>query len=515
MSDIVIGFGGTGAKIVQAFLMMGASSALKLHRPVKVLLIDQDKSNGNTVRTIETLETYQKVAALTVRSGNGMPGPLGTAFEAYSGIVWQPLSRLNQALGPYFEYDPNSPTRDLNSQLMEILYDRPQISAPLDEGFLGNPNMGAPVFAETIDFSEQPWKRLDEDMGKGQSEGGTRIVLCGSVFGGTGASGIPNVAKILRQRLQDHHASQSQAKIILNLAMPYFSIRQVEGAAVQATGKDFLPNAKAALQYYDEQKYLDFCDAMYILGEADMAPIEVSKLGGRLQRNCAHPLELFAACNIYDALSTRDAAKLASKIILTNRAEQFKYTWGDLPVEDSNTDFIRARMGAFARCCFAFLCYREGLTNYSQSGAAGMNEWMRYYFPKQQDIHSSDIEAMTTLATLYLEWAGELQLTAHSMPNGYTAEWFDAQPLVHGEASKLDVHLNPITPKSAPNLQRVLLPVRSDERLSERELHSLLLNAHKGRDVPTGLGGFLNTLYASCGNSLKGFNVSNAARGGR
>jgi hypothetical protein len=401
----------------------------------------------------------------------------------------------------------------MNSRLMEILYDKKRIEEPLDKGFLGNPNMGAPVFADTIDFSKEPWKQLDEDIGKGQGEGGARIVLCGSVFGGTGAAGIPNVAKILRQRVKAAHANPSKAKIILNLAMPYFSIRQVSGAAVQASGKNFLPNAKAALQYYSDQEYFDFCDAIYLLGEQHMAPIEVAYLGDLQQRNCAHPLELFAACNIRHALIS-DPADLDRKLFLVNRGEQNVYRWEDLPAGSAQTDFIRARMGAFARFCFAFMVLREAMMLYSTGRAAGMLQpIIKLYFPTAQHINEGQIDAAKNFATFFLEWAGEMSLTAQSISSECKAEWFLAQPLVDGDPRQLTVKLTEIGPKNEPDLYRILLPNnRKDERFKLSE--ELIAATKKGNEL-RGIGAFINTLYAVCGGSLKGFGAAKAAGGGR
>lgn len=514
MSDIVIGFGGTGAKMVQAFLMMGAAGALQLEKPVKILLVDQDKTNGNTLRTVEILERYLEVKRLMT---GGSPQPLTATFETYPTTVWQPLTQLNEQLGKYFEYDAQSQDRDASSRLLETLYGREQIRASLDHGFLGNPNIGAPVFAEAIKFDRTPWNRLGEDIAKGLSEGGSRIVLCGSVFGGTGAAGIPNVAKLLRQRHRpqgaaDHaRTDETQPKIILNIAMPYFSIRQVEGAAVQASGKDFLPNSKAALQYYHDQKYLDFCDALFVLGENDMAPLEKAFLGDREQLNPAHPVEMFAACNIAHALSRRAGADLEGKLILTAREQLRLYRWQDLPLP--NSDFIRAHMGAFARFCFALLCYRQAFDNYRASNKTSL-EWLHTFFPEGKHIDVDALNHLNRLAALFLEWAGQMERTAESMPGGYKADWFNWEPIVHGEPSRLETVLKPLGPDSIGNLPNLLLPLQKDERLNERDL-LYALNQNAKQSSSKGFGGLINTLYATCGRTLKGFEpAAAAARGG-
>lgn len=504
MSLIVIGFGGTGAKIVQSFLMMGASGALRLPRQVKVLLVDQDRGNGNTLRTVETLETYRVVKQILTDNDDPVR-PFSVDFQVYSDLVWQPLRRTKETLGGRFGYDPITHDRDLNSRLLELLYSEKQINEPLDKGFLGNPNIGAPVFADTINFDEQPWKDLDQDMGAGLNTGGTRIVLCGSVFGGTGAAGIPNTAKLLRHRLREKHndPDHEKAKIVLNLAMPYFTIREVDGAAVQADGKNFLPNCKAALQYYHDQKYLEFCDALYVLGEADMAPIEASFLGDREQKNAAHPLELFAACNIFDALVSDD---LDSKFILCRRARKEEYKWTDIPLRDSlvdQRDFVRARMGAFARLSYALLCAKPGLLNFQRNGAVGDNGWITDYFHSNHDLDVGQFAKIEKFCRMYLEWAGEMQLSAASMSSKhstYRAEWFDHQQIVEGDPRKLNVRLKDISDLNG--LAKLVLPQVRQESCSYRDLHTYL---NKLKSTKTGFSGLINGFYHGCGQNLNGF----------
>jgi len=510
MSLIVIGFGGTGAKMVQALLMMGAAGALRLPRPVKILLVDQDRGNGNTLRTVETLETYRAVRQILTDNDDPIR-PYNVDFDVYSDLVWQPLKRANECLGARFGYDGISHERDMSSRLLELLYSPAQINEPLNKGFLGNPNIGAPVFADTIDFEDQPWKDLDQDIATGLNTGGTRIVLCGSVFGGTGAAGIPNTAKILRHRLREHHndPDHERAKIILNLAMPYFTIREVDGATLQAAGQNFLPNCKAALQYYHEQKYLDFCDALYVLGEADMAPIDLSFAGDREQKNSAHPIELFAACNIFDALVSED---LDSKFILCRRARKEEYSWRDIPLRAplDLRDFVRARMGAFARFSFALLCVKPGLINFQQQGVLGDNGWLTDYFQNNRDLDLSKLAKIEKLSRMFLEWAGEMQLTAASMAdkhNVYRAEWFDHQQIVDGDPRRLNVHLKEISDQNG--LEKLVLPRTREEFYSYRNLHSYLT---KLKNTKTGFSGLVNGFYQGCGQSLVGFSGGIARR---
>jgi len=56
--NIIIGIGGTGAKVVEA--IAHCLSAGLGPDAAQIGFVDQDKSNGNVARAIETVETIQK-----------------------------------------------------------------------------------------------------------------------------------------------------------------------------------------------------------------------------------------------------------------------------------------------------------------------------------------------------------------------------------------------------------------------------------------------------------------------
>ena len=94
--------------------------------------------------------------------------------------------------------------------LYKALYTKKERTTLLNEGFRGHPSIGAAVIAKKINLSDgnytiegEVWSwlknRVNEDVKTGLT---ARIFLVGSIFGGTGAAGLPTVAKLLRHTFE-------------------------------------------------------------------------------------------------------------------------------------------------------------------------------------------------------------------------------------------------------------------------------------------------------------------------
>lgn len=88
-------------------------------------------------------------------------------------------------------------------QLYEVLYSQRERKTPLDVGFRGHPSIGAAVLTRTIPTCAL-WTNLTAkikvEIGAGKT---VKICIAGSIFGGTGAAGIPTIARLLRNAFQN------------------------------------------------------------------------------------------------------------------------------------------------------------------------------------------------------------------------------------------------------------------------------------------------------------------------
>ena len=107
MSLIVIGFGGTGAKIVQSFIMMAGAGALKISRQVKILLVDQDRGNGNTTSADEAFKAYRDLRAMLHQGGDSVR-PFSVDLQPCFDGIWQPLTNDRATLRSTFDSRPPS-----------------------------------------------------------------------------------------------------------------------------------------------------------------------------------------------------------------------------------------------------------------------------------------------------------------------------------------------------------------------------------------------------------------------
>ena len=79
---------------------------------------------------------------------------------------------------------------------------------------------------------------------------GTALIhLFGSVFGGTGASGVPTLGQLLKNWLKSQ--SLSSVQVQASLLLPYFDFEGVadDDTGVHAESRNFQLNTDAALQY--------------------------------------------------------------------------------------------------------------------------------------------------------------------------------------------------------------------------------------------------------------------------
>ncbi|SAY38938.1 tubulin-like doman-containing protein, partial [Candidatus Synechococcus spongiarum] len=154
------------------------------------------------------------------------------------------------------------------------------------------------------------------------------IHMFGSVFGGTGASGVPTVGRLLRNWLKDEEIKS--VRLNASLLLPYFDFK---GHASKNTGlhseaSNFQLNTGAALQYLSHNGAQDF-DRVYLLGSNAKVAYNFS-IGGISQNNGAHLVELLAALGLRDSIGkTKQVQDVAAYTL--SRNDKASVNWSDLP----------------------------------------------------------------------------------------------------------------------------------------------------------------------------------------
>jgi len=297
MSNYFIGIGGTGAKCGQSLIHLAAAGLLPADT-LHTLFIDVDENNGSLQKqTLRVLDNYIKCHGLD--RGN-VCDIFKTPIKKAVPLIWSPLNTTdNPDMQTLFRYDTMRKKGDqqIGADLLDILYSNKEKTTSLKLGFRGHPSIGAAVLANEIDLQKPPWDTL---IGNIETETGggnqVKIFICGSIFGGMGASGLPTIARIIRERFK----TKTNVFISAGLILPYFTFDDTQldndkPNELHAYSSLFIPNAKVALGYYHTRKFSDTFNTIYVIGDEPRYKARRASLGGTDQENDPHFVELYAA----------------------------------------------------------------------------------------------------------------------------------------------------------------------------------------------------------------------------
>ncbi len=295
MSDnlVIIGIGGTGAKIVEAVVHLAATgNSAKNIYPV---LIDQDLHNGNIQRTREAIKRYKLIQ------------------DSLEGIdsKWVFQSNLNKIDDKLLPLVPEEPNNSFNAaigypgmssieqKVVQSLFSSSQRNEILDKGYKKRANMGSAIFHSLLQKEErkkesEPGLKMIASSLKSVSN--PNIVIAGSLFGGTGASGITNIGKYF-------HSKIPGANVIGLMMLPYFTVsdeyKDNDPDAGLIRSDSDMQLVKVALDIYGKEMEASFHNIMLIGSQTDNIQNEdatiISESGGENQLNPAHVFEMIAA----------------------------------------------------------------------------------------------------------------------------------------------------------------------------------------------------------------------------
>lgn len=296
----IILLGGTGAKCGEILLHMCANGYFK-YSNLKILYIDSDTSNGNANKFLSLFETYKKCREQYLIKGS----PITCFFYPEINLLTE------NPVGRFIRFsDMLNVSNDLASTegaraLMEALYSKEEMDMEISNGFFAHPNVGAAIFAANMETI------MDEFLLGVQTEfqenKKVKIFLLGSIFGGTGASSLPTIAKYLKKTLfgdSDNKNIQEQLKIGGCMVLPYFlfsrndNTKNNQGKEPIIEANKFALKTRSALEYYkymDEDEGRKTFDELFILGH-DAADVRgYYAASGDKQRNLPHIVEFYAA----------------------------------------------------------------------------------------------------------------------------------------------------------------------------------------------------------------------------
>ncbi|MGJ8563098.1 MAG: tubulin-like doman-containing protein [Alphaproteobacteria bacterium] len=442
-NNLIIGLGGTGAKIVESFIHLCAAGIGP--KEASVAFVDQDQANGNTARAMKTLRLYTEARAALRGSDNANALPLETTFlrttltphqsqskdeelstdeTALQGSLWVPHGQ-SQTLGSVVDYQN---LRDSHADLAHVFFadTKEELRMELDAGYQGRPHIGSAALLAEMNKGDVSWKAaLDELVDRGNN-GPVRIFLCGSAFGGTGAATLPTLAREIRARAENIQDVAISAVLML----PYFDFR-APGANQDknvAQSPYLRQQTRAALNYY--KNLLDsegIFKRIYMMGWDPLFPLGYHEKGQQGQINPPLVPEFYAGLAASEALTDDVTNAKENSVVAIGRSDRDAVKWSDLPgvVAGENVQENFAKLLRFA-AMWKFSC-GPGIRRDRERMRIKADAWYKQHFDrsfkKDKEAHKA-LSPVDEYTTIFLEFAALMaRFSQPSGADGYFKLW--------------------------------------------------------------------------------------------
>lgn len=430
MGYYVIAVGGTGNKILEAIVYGAAAGAFYtpdkngVHVPlptVRALAVDVDAACGNTTRAKQAGEYYERIRAA-----------FPPAFPRRGFWTELDLQRWNMNLSKRASsVDSMVKNHKIEQLLASTLFAPTESSLEYAEGFRGHPDLGVLFFADvlkTIDeaLPQDEMARLLSQM-RGELEMGQRVkvMLVGSIFGGTGASGIPAISRFLRE----HFAAYRQLfELGAVLMLPYYKVpasTRDETMEIVVKSADFLDKARTALQYYGMEGMIGdgtagdrgVYDAIYLLGlqQEDFVSTKVYSTGSQSQENDAHMLEWLAMRCVSHFFRTSLRGEGSTNMnCYYYQLHSRRFSWDSF---DTEADEYRLGFGgllkaaaAFFSECYPFIgaCVKENRNGMAVNYYAAFFSGVRRFGAAERAQLEKMLDSLSRLLAFYTNWMIQL-----------------------------------------------------------------------------------------------------------
>lgn len=416
MGYYFISIGGSGAKVMESLAHLCAAGILpnkEKQEKLYVMAVDPDIGNGNLKRSsaaLNSLEIFQDFAV-----GTNTP-LLKTEVELAKPFIWSPTEQ-DKKLDDIMSYQAYKGT-PLGS-LYEALYTKDERNTFLNEGFRGRPSIGAAVMAKKAalfstegweDNADAPWDKfarlVKRDVKSGQV---ARIFLAGSVFGGTGAAGMPTIARLLHREFESY-CEKGDVIIGGALVLPYFSFTPTQTEnQIFASSENFLTNTKAALKYYSVKDKV--YNTMYFIGDDVLSPVKDFSVGAASQNNDAHIVDLYGALAAVDFFQA-DPADMKKCSFITHSVEDcFKWTdFPDVHMADGQDIRIKDRFGQFVRFIFSYIHFIKPVLSTLASGQDKAYKYPWYVdYLDGVDVDTNEVKNFETYAESFVRWLDQME----------------------------------------------------------------------------------------------------------
>lgn len=430
MKPYIIFLGGTGARCMEALantLLAGcAPTGSGTVEAIQVLSADSDDANRNLTDARNSVRNYQKfneqfcseVKADELSSLAGVKMPMLTWHTKPETMAGKEIFTLATLSGDGL----NSDEAKLLADALYTQKEQEDIK-PDQFGYEAHPNIGAAILQAcmitTVHGSPyyQFFQRLCNDLNAAQTD--VRLLIVGSLFGGTGAASFPTLVADVERILATHGAQvyRNNLKIGSVMIAPYFHISKDLEAKykVQVDSADFDAATKQALHYYADH-YANKFDAVYLLGSSPKHTVKQLPAGGAEQKNQPMILEMDVAqaCLHYFSMDGAELSKqnhlFYTYIGVNDDNSKLFHGWNELGLGGKSVAPL-ARMIYFSLVVHLHMIPK--FEEWKRSGGPG------YFLKYAKKYISTDMGAAALLqleeeTRRYLEWVQEI-ITSQNM----------------------------------------------------------------------------------------------------
>lgn len=293
---------------------------------------------------------------------------------------------------------------------MDCFYTEEEKSQNLQHGFYAHPNIGCVFFS---DFKNKEFdsclSQIERELDGGQK---VSVALVGSIFGGTGAAGIPTIFKILKEKFCGNN-NWGNLCISGIFFVPYFKVCDTDQEKNITIRSDrFYFNTYEALSYYNATNP-DGLKSIYIVGQQSLDFVNNQYAdGGAAQDNKPHMVELYAALAIDKFFSHPEQSGVFGSI------RTKKLGWNGFPRVDRDNptqmtymaDFARAQAVFVAEICGFIETDGEKLDNWCKKRGIMVPQWyVKYGMKNQEQIKQA--EQIKSYGVAFLDWLYKVNCT--------------------------------------------------------------------------------------------------------
>ena len=311
----ILGIGGTGMRCIESVIHlcgMGMFDETDIH----LLALDTDKDNGNFARLKAVKEAYLKSKGTDPSQRTALKDTFFSANIHY--YEFSPNYEKKSDFKTVFNYSDAAFNNPEETAIADLVLTQNVENFNLRHGYRAQTHLGSMMMYHSIiedarSDNDSELKMFLRKLIQVSQNGGARVFILGSVFGGTGASSIPIIPQALSKAAEI--ISNGAANILNNayfgstLLTAYFNFKTPTGAELDAqkiiaTSDKFALNSQVAMMFYDDDSTVKSTyQKFYMLGTPglDWNPMgnqeqSTTITGGAKQCNDSHYIELLAAC---------------------------------------------------------------------------------------------------------------------------------------------------------------------------------------------------------------------------